>query len=372
MEPNISPNDIQHAWQTAFQLRTCPDDAVLRAATPDENLSRHLASCAICREKRAMPTEQVNAWKGLFSKFAPLVHQAVNTPQPGQVWVLKKSLSRWGDDGYYYSPPNVLLLEKLDGKHAFRAAQLYSDKRLMGGGDVWLGDRFGFAQAWNTNTLQQEALECWLGNATESHVAEVIQAGAIKYAPLEEYSILSFFRKMEVAVGSYAALPLVAGVVENAEENVFDLIPGLRLAVGGAKDFVLDIAAGTLDLLRGTFKPAMVLRGGTPKSVAPKLTDEQKKLVQEHCLIVPVDMKLAGDTLMVTLKWLRDRPVELPTVKVILNEVGVSDAGFNSAAADKIVIKHPLLSSVMTSQIASLKLSFVEDAVNLQISVVIP
>jgi len=370
MGTDISPIDQQHAWQTAFQLRTCPDDVVLRSAIIDENLNRHLAVCAICREKRAMPVEQVNAWQNLFSKFAPLVHQAVNVPRPGQVWVLKKSLSRWGDDGYFYSPPNMLLLEQLGSERTFRAAQIYADRYLMGEGDVWLGDRYGFAQTWNTYIIQQEVLDCWLGNATESQFAEVIQAGALKSPPLEEHSILSFFRKLEVTVGSYVALASKVRVVESVEENLIDVIPGLKMMVSGAKDCVLDIAAGALDLLRGSFKPAMVLRGGTVKP-ATKLTDEQKKLVLEHCQVVPVDMKIVGDSLTVALKWLRDKPAELQTVRVSLNEVAIADAGCISADINKIVIKHPSISGLMTSHIVSLKLGFTEGVLSLHITAVV-
>jgi hypothetical protein len=222
MEQVISPIDMQQAWQTAFQLRTCPSDTVLRSKVPDENLERHLDSCSNCREKRNMPAEHVDAWQKLFDKFAPQIHQAVSAPQPGQVWVLSKKLSRWGDDGYYYSPPNVLLLGKLNDGKGFRAAQLYSDRRLMGEGDVWLGDRFGFAQAWNTYVFNQDAIECWLGNAKDSQVIEVINAGALAYAPMEENSILSFFRKMEIAVGknvSVAACNLP--VIESFLESIF-------------------------------------------------------------------------------------------------------------------------------------------------------
>lgn len=368
MDKIISPIDMQQAWQTAFQLRTCPSDTVLRSIVTDKNLERHLASCSICREKRNMPAEQVDAWQKLFDKFAPQIHQTVSAPQPGQVWVLSKKCSRWGDDGYYYSPPNVLLLEKLDNSKDFRAAQLYSDIRLMGEGDVLLGDRFGFAQAWNCYTISQDMLECWLGSVSDSLVKAITQSVVLKFPPENEHSVLSFFRKLEIKVGSYASLTSEPGQTESVEENVIDLMPGLKLAISGARDFVLDITIGTLDLLRGTFKPAMVLRSGPSKPAVAKLTDEQKKLIEEHCPVVPVDLKVVGDTLTVTLKWLRNKPVNLPSVKTILDNVEVPAANINIINAENVIITHDSLSLKTKSQIYALRVEYADETLKLDVS----
>ena len=91
--------------------------------------------------------------------------------------------------------------------------------------------------------------------------------------------------------------------------------------------------------------------------------------MKNHCQVIPIDLKLDAGTLTVTLKWLPDKPVELPVMKVVLNGVDASDVGFTGATADKIVIKHLLLSGVTTSQISSLKLSFVDEVLRLHISV---
>lgn len=258
MEKSISPIDLQHAWQTAFQLRTCPDDSVLRVVSPDENLSRHLAGCAICRQKRDMPAAQVNAWQKLFNQFAPLVHQAVNTPQSGQVWILKKMLSCWSDDGFYYTPPNILILEKLGDKPAFRVAQLYLDKQLMGEGDIWLGDRFGFAQSWNTYDINADLLECWLGSVSDSLVSDVTNASKVLIAQPMENSILSFFRNIEVSVGFNTSAQLSVGDSTESSQNeaflqkilgtlaeVYDKVSNFKLPEYA--DSLIDLLAGTTD-----------------------------------------------------------------------------------------------------------------------------
>lgn len=259
METNISPIDLQHAWQTAFLLRTCPDDSVLRVVSPDENLSRHLASCAICRQKRDMPAEQVTAWQKLFNQFAPLVHQAVNTPQSGQVWVLKKILSCWSNDGYYYTPPNILILEKLRDKPVFRVAQLYSDKHLMGEGDIWLGDRFGFAQSWNTYDINTGLLECWLGRVSDDLVSDVTKASKLPVAQPIENSILSYFRNIEVSVGLNTSAQLtVREATESSQNEAFlqKLLGTLADVYDKLSKFKLpEYADSLIDLLAGTSDP---------------------------------------------------------------------------------------------------------------------
>jgi len=233
---------------------------------------------------------------------------------------------------------------------------LYEDKRLSGNGDVLLDDRFGFAESWNCYELKEASLSLCLGCVKEEELESVVACSRVAYPPEPDGSICSFFRNMEIEVAVSAASS--NDLCEAASQEIIDLIPGLKLAINGAKDFVLDIAAETLELLRGTFKPALVLRGGTPKSSAAKLSDEHKKLVQEHCPVIPVDVKVAGDTLTVTLKWLRDKPAELPIVKVILNDVEVSEEDFTSTSIEGIVIKH---SALLTARITEFKLSFVEN-----------
>jgi hypothetical protein len=372
---SIQNDDIKLklAWQTAFELRTCPDNKTLHASDQDENLNRHLAICHVCRDKREMQQDERDAWKTLKENFATLTMKpGIGTDkQAGQVWTIKREFGGWRDDGRYIKPPSVMLLEKVDGTSGWRVAQLYSDTRLMGSSDVTLDERYGFVETWNCYSQKEDRFDKCLGGVKHEELKQVLAASVASHEPAPEGSILSFFRSMEIEVGAFMAVPAVAEMVEEwerATEEVFELIPGLKLAVSGAKDFVLYITEGTMDLLRGTFKPALVTRGGGSKPAAAKLSDEQKKLVQEHCAVVPIDMKLAGDTLTITLKWLRKKPVELPVVKVILDGIAVSEAVFASVAADKIVMQHPLFSNVVASQIASLKLSFVDDAVSLQIS----
>ncbi|MDD2364542.1 MAG: hypothetical protein PHN84_00110 [Desulfuromonadaceae bacterium] len=362
---------LKLAWQSALEQRTCPGSDILCAETIDDNLQKHLSFCETCRENRAMQLEERTAWQGLLDKMSGKAMQPASdiAKQEGQVWTLKKELGKWQEDGRYFQPPMLLILNKSKNNAVWKVAQLYEDKRLSGNGDVLLDDRFGFAESWNCYDVREASLGLCFGCVKEEELKQVVACSRATYPPVPDGSILSFFRSMELEVGAFVLLPAVVEVLESEKECVFDVIQGLKLAVSGTKNFVLEIAAETLDLLRGTFKPALVLRGAASKPAAAKLTDEQKKMILEHCAVVPVEMRLSGDTLTVSLKWLRDKPVELPLVRVVLNEVDVAYAVFTGTAADKIVMGSPLLSGVLTSQISSLKLSFIENVLMLHITV---
>jgi hypothetical protein len=278
--------------------------------------------------------------------------------QEGQVWTLKKTLGQWQKDGRYFQPPLVLLLSRIENTTSWRVAQLYEDKRLIGSEDVLLDDRYGFAESWNCYELMESSLGLCLGCVKDDELKRVIACSQTVYSPESDGSICSFFRNMELEVATSVSL-FSKELLEAVPQENFDLIPGLKLAISNARDFVLDITSETLELLRGTFKPALVLRGGTPKPPTAKLSDEHKKLIQEHCSVIPVELKVTGDTLTVTLKWLRDRPTEQPVVIAILNGVNVSAENINIVSADRITISHDILSYDTTSHISQLRIEYI-------------
>ena len=126
---------------------------------------------------------------------------------------------------------------------------------------------------------------------------------------------------------------------------------------------MLDIASEMLDRLRNTFEPAkMVLRGGPPR-----LTDEQKKSIEENCPVIPIDLKLAGDTLTVVLKWMREEPIDVPGVMVVLNGVDLTDEEVTRSNMEIITIKHPSLANFKTAGIAKIKLSYVSNVLTFDV-----
>jgi len=334
---------LKLAWQAAFELRTCPDSDTLHVSEPDEHLKKHLAICHVCREKREMNTNERNAWKFMKDKFADITMKpgAGTEKQPGQIWTLKRELGAWREDGRFIKPPTVLLLEKIEGTSGWRVVQLYHDRLMMGDGDVALDERYGFAETWNCYSLKGDRLDKCLGTVKTEQLQQVLSASVTAFEPAPAGSILSFFRTMEIEVGSFMAVPAVAELMEEwegAKEEVFELVPGLKLALDGAKGFVMDIAADTLDLLRSTFRPSLVLRGAATKPALPKLSDEQKKLIQEHCPVVPIEVKILEDTLMVTLKWIIGKPVDLPIFRIILNGAELSGYELNDTGRNMVII----------------------------------
>lgn len=326
---------LKLAWQTAYEQRTCPPAELLHAETVDDNLRRHLTYCEACRESRTMGQEEKTAWQGLFKKMSgaatPKSYAAI---QEGQVWTLKKSLGRWQEDGRYLSPPVVLLIGKQDA-FLWKVVQLFGDKRLAGDGDVPLDDRFGFAEGWNSYSLDADRFEKLLGMVTPNHLQQVLSASNTTHNPVPEGSILSFFRSFEINVGDSVA---VSSARETEPAQSRELIPGLKLLVAGAKEYVLDIAADTLAVLRGTFKPALVVRGGPAKSSAPRLTDEQKQLIVSQCPAVPLDVKISGSHVLITLKWLIETPVEQFAVQILMDETSLSDVGVSCSNSGLVTV----------------------------------
>ena len=363
---------LKLAWQSAFVLRTCPDSTTLHVADPDENLKKHLAICHVCRDKREMTQEEQDAWRTLREKFAGAVIKPGRgaEKQVGQVWTVKKKFGGWREDGRYSRPPGVLLLEKIEGTSGWRVAQLYFDKRMMGDGDIALDEQYGFAETWNCYPLKDDRFDLFFGVAPTNDLNRVIAASFATHESAPEGSILSYFRSMEIEVGAFVALPAVAELVEEwegVEEKVFEVITDrIKVIVKGTVETWVEIASGMLDLLGNTFKPAgMLVRGAT------ELTDEEKKLVEENCPVVPIKVKLAGDTLTVVLKWMRQVPVGLPKVRGILNGEELSGEGVISPDMEKVTIKHPLFSNYKTAEVVRLRLSHIGSVLTFDISGVI-
>lgn len=211
---------LKLAWQTAYELRTCPDSETLFASQPDENLQRHLDICHLCREKREMQQDEQSAWSALRGKFASLAMTpgSGSDKQAGQVWTINSKFGGWREDGRFMKPPAVLLLEKIESTSGWKVSQLYSDKRLMSGGDVALNESFGFAQSWNCYSLKDDRFDKFLGAVKPEELKQVLAASVAAHEPAAEGSILSFFRSMEIEVGAFVAVTAVEELVDEWEE----------------------------------------------------------------------------------------------------------------------------------------------------------
>ncbi|GFO67482.1 hypothetical protein GMLC_10610 [Geomonas limicola] len=215
---NLDDLKLKLAWQAAFELRTCPDLALLRVAQADRHLERHLAVCPSCRETRALPEAELAAWGVVREQFLSLAGKgAVPEKTAGQVWLLDSSLAGWTEDHSFLRPPAVLLLERTPVGSGWRVAQIYSDRALMWHGDVALSERFGFAQAWNCYTIKESLLSNCLGVATEGELRAVEAAAAVDHEPAQRDSPIAFFRQLEVQVGAQISLPAVLDLAAEYE-----------------------------------------------------------------------------------------------------------------------------------------------------------
>lgn len=344
---------LKLAWQTAYELRTCPDSATLYFPEADDNLQRHLAICHLCREKLSMGQEELTAWQTLRKRFAAAATKpwAGTEKQAGQVWTIKREFGGWREDGRFSRPPTVLLLRKIEGSSGWRVAQLFSDMRLMGDGDIFLSELYGFAESWNCYSLKSDRFDKFLGEVTDEQLQLLLGRSESTPEPAPEGSILSFFRRMEIEIGSFVALQAEGELVEEwdrAPDESQELIPGLSLLVTGAREYVLDIAACTLEILRGTFRPALVTRcnalmtnGISNSSILhthARLTTEQQRIIMEHLPAVPIEIKISGKGVLIKLKWFSEQPVERYTFRVMAGDTYLDGVQVQSGSSDVVTI----------------------------------
>ncbi len=222
---------LKLAWQAAYEQRTCPPTDILYAETVDDKLKKHLSVCESCRESREIQEDEKTAWQSMFDKMSETTIQAENgaCKTEGQIWALKKSLGGWKEDGRYFSPPIVLLLERTKASSCWTAMQLFSDKRLMGEGDVPLNKSFGFAEGWNGYELNESALDQCLGCVSTNELAKAKALSSATVAAPEDGSILYFFRTIEKEVAQFISLqtkpekvetPATVPLFEDAKESI--------------------------------------------------------------------------------------------------------------------------------------------------------
>lgn len=270
---------LKLAWQAACEQRTCPPSEILYADVIDSNLKKHLTFCDSCRESRAIAKDDARGFQRLFSGLVPNAVESASDDlkQSGQIWKISKSLEKWLKDGRYFSTPSVLLLSEYGGGGAWKVAQIFSDKRLMSEGDIWLCDQFGFAQAWNTYTIDKNSLQCLLGCVKENQFAEVVKAAALQFAPMDENSIISFFRKMEITVGENVTVATrVSLKIESFLEGIFGSIADVYHKLSKFK--LPEYADSLLDLLAYVRDPNAV----TPLTAATSQPLLVNVIIKQH------------------------------------------------------------------------------------------
>lgn len=87
----------------------------------------------------------------------------------------------------------------------------------MGCYDVWLSERFGFAEIWNNYSIHKKDFGCCWGSLTAKElinaVSELKKLGESKHTVQEgaaKGSIMYQFRNLELKVGTFCAMKSVA------------------------------------------------------------------------------------------------------------------------------------------------------------------
>ncbi len=207
------------AWQEAWQVRGCPPEAILRGAFPTLELKRHLEGCPFCSDHRDAPPLGTRLLEAMAAFDRAAAKPAGGERAPGEIWSVRRSLAGWGPGDRHYNPPLVLILERPgDPSEAVRVAQVYHDPALAGPGDVPLAEDL-FAESWNVYTVSERDLETCFGRADESALEAVLEAAATGIPSLdaEASPVLEAFRRLEIEVGAFFALPSVERMLRRAE-----------------------------------------------------------------------------------------------------------------------------------------------------------
>ena len=202
----------------AGQDRFCPEAALLMEKEQSVHVVRHLQQCEFCRE-RMKELEGEQAW----DKLAELVNESLpvrdvpHEVRPGQIWQLAHTHGGWGDDGYYYHSPQVLVLA-VHPCGVARVAHIGTFMSLAADGDVVLETSpwDSFAEMWNVYSVPEDWLDRYLGevSGTTMSCAFLKEQG---WKSPEEGSAVDVFRQQELYHSVHFALGAMEEVMERAE-----------------------------------------------------------------------------------------------------------------------------------------------------------
>lgn len=272
----------------------------------------HLAICSFCNERLEMSKNERAALAKFSQQLKNQIRQPTKkTPKVGQIWNLSIKSAGWGPCNRYFNPPQVLLLHPIEGSKGFIASQLFSEKALMGHGDIWLSESFGFAEAWNIYSVHTAMLESCCGEISHSLLTDVCNAADQDWEASPEGSILKSFRQIEVSVASYFSIQASAQLTAEYEA-ASELTMVLDGALQKLKAFVRDLTFGDLELLGQNFAMAGVTRGGD--NVDPETAAKLVHLKEDESIkLLPIDHgQFKGDRYKLKFRditWLSKEPL---------------------------------------------------------------
>lgn len=235
------------ALTLAKQFRTCPPGMIAGEIKNHMHYHTHLSLCPYCAAGRA---DDMADWRDIAEKIHGARQKAdketasgsrrAKRMRPGQLRLIKPELTRW-QDGYYYSPPLVMVLDtRSEIEDDIFVAQTYHDTALAGPGDLivprkktGLGDMDLFVETWNIYTLKASFLGPALGkNLGADAIQAVFEMSRVpdclpEWAPMprpfiDDNDPRIFFRKLEIQVGSVFSIPAADALLKEISQSPAD------------------------------------------------------------------------------------------------------------------------------------------------------
>lgn len=235
---------LKQSLRLARQYRTCPPPEIVHAPEHKDSVERHFRQCPYCSTElyRMLDhfTQLTNELKA--AGIAPAAPRDA-PPQPGDLRLVSADLAGWRD-GFFYSPPLVLVLERTERiSDDLLVAQTYPDTVMAGPGDLILTKEQGgvgplFVETWHTYTLKAAHLGPCTGHVSETVLAAVREMGddpeklpdwAPLTPPMIEDDPRIYFRSMEVESGYTFASRSVASLMAELESDADADDPAARL-----------------------------------------------------------------------------------------------------------------------------------------------
>lgn len=269
-------SSMKQAWRDMYQERTCPGDAIWTDPQHARHVEEHRKRCIRCASRTV---ETSLPWKELGKALqhhvcSHLLSQLPETggdqqsPRPGEIWSLKQHLGHWDKRYRYINPPVVLVTEVLEDMGGVGVAQTFHAPALAFEGDVPLNNGFGHAQTWNTYAMRWEDLEhCW--GTVSPHVLRQFnqeQNSASLHKEPDEYSVIHFFRELELEIGTYMAMQALPVLIHRHEHP-------------GWPDWMADSQQAREKIL--TFEPRAQLRDTLPPLVMLATMELPEEMIQK-------------------------------------------------------------------------------------------
>lgn len=237
-----------------------------------------------------------------------------------------------------------------EGTSDWQVAQLYSDKQLMGSGDVALDDRYGFAESWNCYSLKDDCFDKCLGIVKSEILNQTILASTISHNPEPEGSLISFFREMEVEVGTYLTVQLAVKSARELEKlPITESIKNYckrHFSYDAIKDALKDwnlpqVTDDVFQFLTSAIAPPEL----SPLTASSKLKYKQVNHVRKNADEISVEPVLIeinfsewqGDGYLVSGKLTKSLNVTTQLMGCLINESGVcKDAGLVTLTSNDV------------------------------------